>query len=91
MIMQAADVPSTSERVQSLMAVVLAIDWFMDRCRTCINVYGDSVRRHVLCCCRCCCWLLLRSCSYANSGNWKKTECSSCERASWREQATAPP
>ena len=44
MIMQAADVPSTSDRVQSLMAVVLAIDWFMDRCRTCINVYGDSVR-----------------------------------------------
>jgi hypothetical protein len=25
------------------MAVVLTIDWFMDRCRTSINVLGDSV------------------------------------------------
>ena len=43
MIMQAADIPYEGEQISSLMAVVLTIDWFMDRCRTSINVLGDSV------------------------------------------------
>jgi len=43
MIMQAADIPYEGEKISSLMAVVLTIDWFMDRCRTSINVLGDSV------------------------------------------------
>ena len=43
MIMQAADIPYEGEKIQSLMAVVLTIDWFMDRCRTSINIFGDSV------------------------------------------------
>jgi hypothetical protein len=40
---QAADIPYEGEKISSLMAVVLTIDWFMDRCRTSINVLGDSV------------------------------------------------
>jgi len=24
-------------------ALILAIDWFLDRCRTTVNVWGDSV------------------------------------------------
>jgi Na+/H+-dicarboxylate symporter len=43
MIMQAADIPYEGEEISSLMAVVLTMDWFMDRCRTSINVLGDSV------------------------------------------------
>lgn len=43
MIMQAAGIPYEGEEISSLMAVVLTLDWFMDRCRTSINVLGDSV------------------------------------------------
>jgi Na+/H+-dicarboxylate symporter len=43
MIMQAADIPYEGEEISSLMAVVLTMDWFMDRCRTTINILGDSV------------------------------------------------
>merc|ERR1712118_349136 len=42
MIMQAADIQYDPLQTATLMSVVLTLDWFMDRCRTSINVVGDS-------------------------------------------------
>ena len=30
------------------MALILVIDWFLDRCRTTVNVWGDSVGAAVI-------------------------------------------
>ena len=45
MILDLADVPShvDLDELQSYLAVLLAINWFMDRCRTTVNVLGDSI------------------------------------------------
>ena len=42
MIMQAGDITYNQENVEALMAVLLIVDWFMDRCRTTINAVGDA-------------------------------------------------
>jgi Na+/H+-dicarboxylate symporter len=45
MILNLVGVPDKCdiEYLQSSLAVLLAINWFMDRCRTTVNVVGDSV------------------------------------------------
>jgi Na+/H+-dicarboxylate symporter len=45
MIINLADVPAhvDMEQLQSSLSVLLAINWFMDRCRTTENIVGDSV------------------------------------------------
>jgi Na+/H+-dicarboxylate symporter len=45
MILNLVGVPDKCDMdfLQSSLAVLLAINWFMDRCRTTVNVIGDSV------------------------------------------------
>ncbi|MFC1744470.1 dicarboxylate/amino acid:cation symporter [Candidatus Riflebacteria bacterium] len=41
MVIQAVNLPD--EAVSNALALILVVDWFLDRCRTTVNVAGDSV------------------------------------------------